>query len=233
LFIVFEFMSRKLLLLFFVMPLLAQAQRLPETTKGWAVSFSPALVPFPHLSVALQPGVEYRFNKKYSLLTEFAFVPFALNHDSSHLGRQYLRIKPEFRFMLPRGTRDHKEYIAFQFSYAFRSFRNANGGFYYNSVKKQDITSYSTARINSPIFTGSFQFGSDFLIGRHLHAEIFAGAGIRNIRTSYSDVTNPQVGNAADPPRYVFLRIDPAYRFNQSIIQVHINGGARLLYRFE
>ena len=55
--------------------LLLTCSSLKAQDSKWAISFTPAVVISSDLKYAFQPGIEYSFNDRLSLLTEVAFKP--------------------------------------------------------------------------------------------------------------------------------------------------------------
>ena len=112
------------LFLLFSSSLLAQK---PGTQKGWAVTLTGALIPISQPGLGIQPGVEYRFNDRYSLLAE---ITIPANHknskDSSELNKQYLRIKSEIRYRFVSSRKNNYLYTGLQASTASRKFINRN-----------------------------------------------------------------------------------------------------------
>ncbi|MEO5561845.1 MAG: DUF3575 domain-containing protein [Chitinophagaceae bacterium] len=213
-----------------MLPALLQAQ--PGKDQKWGVSFTPAVVPAPSINYAFQAGVEYRFTEKLSLLTEFAFVPHYSNSQRA-ADRKYFRIKPELRYIFHHEKQRFQEYFALQVSYAFRHFRDIDGGSYFDGNRVDTIaTTFTGAIVNSPISTACIQYGVDFLAASNLYIELFTALGVRNINTKYDSVINPAIAPHYITRDKIFLVPDPAWQYNTSVYRAQFNLGVRLLYRF-
>ncbi|MDP4265260.1 MAG: hypothetical protein Q8941_22230 [Bacteroidota bacterium] len=225
-------MFRTLLLLFLFAPVFVLAQPAKKDQR-WGISFTPAIVPSPFLQLGIQPGIEYKINKRLFLLTEITFSTHPRNIDSSALDRKYFRIKPELRYVVP-GNRLFEKYIGFQLSYSSRSFKDLNSGTYFTSQRSPDTTviAFDQARIASPVITASFQVGAFFPITKNFLIDVFAGTGTRNVNTKYKDVVNPRTTRYMHPVDKAIPVQDPAWSYNGSVYRFHFNTGFRLLYRF-
>ena len=196
----------------------------------WSVSFTPAIVQSPDFHYAVQPGVEYEFNNRLSLLTEFA-VPVGKNNQLNYSNSKYFRIKPELRYNLSPSKRGIRTYVGLQASYTFRSWQNNGGTYFDKSVYSDSATRYDGAKINSPIFTWSFQFGTPMSLGRNLDMDIFMGLGMRMIFTNYTDVQNAVKGAYSTPTCRMLPAINYAYGIDGTVNRFHSNFGVRFLYR--
>ncbi len=109
--------------------------------------------------------------------------------DSSTLHRKFLRVKPEIRYLFSKSSKNVKLYFGLQSSYSFRKFDDLDGGSYINA--KMDSTySYDAAKIKSPIFTSTIQFGYEIFSGQ-LSMDLSQGLGLRVVNTSYTNLINP------------------------------------------
>lgn len=212
--------------LLFSSSLLAQTS---STQKGWAVTLTGALIPISQPGVGIQPGVEYRFNDRWSLLTEITIpVNKKDSKDSSELNKKYFRIKPELRYSFLSKRKTSNQYAALQASRASRQFINRNSFYYYNS-STDSVYYYDKASISSPVTTVALQFGSIFTHGRFA-VDIFIGIGARFINTIITDVVNPVRGvisNPADGPHFT-----ASYSYAGNITMLQVNAGFRAMWHF-
>ena len=197
----------------------------------WNVSISPALIQSPAFRYALQPGVEYEFNDRLSLLTEFA-VPISKNNSPAYSNTKYFRIKPELRYNLSKYKRGPGSYVGFQASYTFRSWQNTGSTYFDKKTYADSVIRYDGAKINSPILTWSFQFGTLISLTRRLDMDMFIGLGMRMIFTNYSEVENAVKGPYYIPTCRMFPAINYAYYIDGTVKRFHSNFGLRFLYRF-
>lgn len=197
----------------------------------WGFSFTPAFVQSPAIHYGIQPGVEYRFNDRLSIMTEFAFSA-AKEKDPSYSNSKYFRVKPELRYVIRERKWGPDLYAGLQASFSYRKWEDQNGGCYYPSNSVQDsVVNYNKAYIRSPVLTSSLQFGFLYSIGEHFIIDIFGGMGARVIFTDYSgiesstkELRNRAICKLVPVP-------DPAHWFNTTVARFHSNIGLRLLYR--
>ena len=198
----------------------------------WGVSFTPAWVPAVSLHYGLQVGVEYQIKERWRLLTELA-IPLAKDKDNGFSNVNFFRIKPEIRYSLTEKEYGVNFYTGLQFSYVFRNWKDINSGCYFEDEFYEDSSiTYSSASINSPIYTSSAQIGALINIGGHFCFDLFTGMGVRVINTSYSDVQNTGKVFSLQPKCKIMISPDPAYWVNGNITRFHFNTGLRFLYRF-
>lgn len=223
---------RKLLFILFILfsSSLLFAQQV-ELKRKWAVSLTGAFVPLPYLNFGLQPGIEYRFSERVSLLTDFTFrIGNKNSNDSDFLNKKYFRVKPELRYWIPGKTNRREYYLALQGSYSFRKFDD-NGSFFYDGLGGDSVYYFERASVNSPVTTISLQVGSDTWHKKRVSVDFFMGFGIRFVNTQYSDVVNPQ-----SLPR---IRAKEWYGYTNGLQQAghssffHFNTGIRISYHFE
>jgi hypothetical protein len=213
-------------LLFFYTSLQAQSGK---QQGGWAATLTGALIPISQPGLGIQPGVEYRFNNRISLLTE---ITIPLNRkdskDSSELNKQYLRYKTEIRYSFFNKSKKSHTYAGLQVSRASRRFINQNS-FYYKETKGDSVYFYDKASINSPIATVSLQLGSIFSYGRFA-VDLFAGIGARFIHTSITNIEN-QISGVRNRGGSG-LSFTASYSYAGNITMFHLNGGIRLMWHF-
>ncbi len=219
---------RKLVFIFFLLfSASLQAQKSKEQ-EGFAVTLSGALIPISQPGLGIQPGVEYRFNDRFSLLAEIAIPLNKKNSkDSSELNKRYLRYKTEIRYSLLSKSKKNHLYTGFQVSSSRRQFIYQNG-FIYDKQGADSVTYFSKASINSPVTTASVQFGSIITKGRFA-VDVFAGIGARFIHTTISDVEVPVRGVIL---RADGLRLTASYSYAGNAIMFHLNAGIRFMWHF-
>jgi hypothetical protein len=217
--------------LLILIPGLGKAQS--KSTNGkWTATFTPALIPLPSGGqFGIQPGVEYNFKPRLSLLVEVTFQTGKNQHsDSAALNKKYFRIKPELRYHFPGKNHRLSKYIGFQASYAFRSFKNEKEGFYYDDLPYNYVYAFDEAKISSPITTTSIQFGLILTDGKRFAADVFAGTGLRFVNTSFSDVENLRQEMRSRPPDW--FTATASYQKIGWLSELHLNAGVRFMYRF-
>ena len=200
--------------------------------RRWGITFTPALAGTTSLQFGIQPGVVYQFNERWQLLNEITFVP-SLHKDPSTVNPSYFRIKPEVRYILTKGIRRTRAYAGLQLAYSFRKWEDTDGGSYFEEALYEDsATSYSSAKINSPVFSASAQTGLIFRLGKRFRLDMFMGWGVRVINTTYSEVANRGKIYNLRPSCLIFISPDPAYWVNGTVTRVHFDTGLRFIYRF-
>lgn len=216
------------ILLIFSTSILAQKA---EEEKKWSASITGAIIPLPEINVGIQPGLAYQFNDRYALSTE---VTIRLgNKDDKNLeaiNKQYFRVQPELRYYLKSKKRKRKDYTGLRLSYASRKFEDITKGFYANKFPGNNGIFYDRAKINSPVFTTSIQYGTDLPINKNFSFDFFLGMGIRSIRTTYTDVINPIPGVRSRPADGPSLYA--SYSYNGKVLWFHFNSGFRFKWHF-
>lgn len=223
-------MPKPFLLLLLILPATLLAQKDSTQQKGWAVTLTATSVPIGQPGLGIQPGIEYRFNDRYSLLAEVAFrANKNISKDSTEFDKHYLKFKAELRYHLPsnKGRWGH-EYFAFQLSHATRTFTTKNG-FYYGDLPGDSVYYYSQAAIKSPVTTVSVQFGSIITDGRFA-VDVFAGIGARFINTEISDIKNQTKGIRTRATEGFHFTASYSYAGNKTMF--HLNGGIRFMWHF-
>jgi hypothetical protein len=196
---------------------------------GWAVTLAPALIPISQPGFGIQPGVEYRFNDRYSLLAEITIPANKKNsRDSSELNKKYFRFKSEIRYSLLGKNKKSHMYTGLQVSGSNRKFINQNS-FYFDNRKTDSGYYYSKASINSPVTTVSVQLGSIFSKGRFA-VDVFTGIGARFIKTTITGIENPTRSAIRKPdsgPSFT-----ASYSYLGNIIMLQLNAGIRFMWNF-
>lgn len=195
------------------------------------MSFSPAFVQSPGLHFAIQPGIEYKFNDRWSLLTEIA-VPIGKNYSLNYSYSKYFRIKPELRYYLSKPEKKIRPYVGFQVSYTFRNWQSHGGSFLEKGVYPNNVIGYDIANIKSPIITLSLELGARIKLTRHLDMDVFIGLGSRTVFTNYFDVQNAINYPYTSPVCTVFHAPNAAYLVNGTVNRLNLNFGIRFIYRF-
>lgn len=214
--------------------LLSTAQRVKISK--YKVGISPALVLLPKIIRGIQPSVQIKIANRLAWLTEMTLPLKSSIIDSSSLHSKYFRVKQELKYFLTKNQNESVVcYAGLQLSYSFRSFDDAskNGGAYFDEkLPDSCYYSYSSAHINSPIFTTTLQLGFEGKITKKISMDLFGGVGLRSIHTNYSDITNQQYQTN-------FIRwrscgpissIRAAYQFVGTINRVQFNAGFRFFY---
>jgi hypothetical protein len=195
------------------------------TQKGWAVTLTPALIPIGN-AFGVQPGVEYRFNDRLSLLSEITVMTSPRNGESV-FDRHYARFRSELRWhFFNKKKRAFHEYAGFQAAYAFRRFIDSSG-YYYEKDDRDSVIFFDKARLKSPVTTFAFQVGTIIADGRFA-VDVFTGVGVRIVHTTITGVTNPRKGELM--PRA--FHIPAAYNYKGTVAQMHFNAGIRLIWHF-
>lgn len=221
-------MWKFIFILFLLFSASLQAQTSGEQ-KGFALTLAPALIPISQPGLGIQPGVEYRFNDKYSLLAEITIPVNGKNSkDSSELNKQYFRIKSELRYSFLTKRKASHLYAGLQLSHASRQFINRNS-FYFDNPSVDSVYYYDKASINSPVTTVSLQFGSIFT-RRRFAVDIFMGIGARFINTNISDIVTPVRGIIVDDSDGPHFTASYSFAGNKTMLQ--LNAGIRAIWHF-
>ena len=221
---------QKFIFIFLLFMSIASYAQTDSTQKGWAITFTGTTIPIGQPGLGIQPGVEYRFNERWCLLSEIVIRANKTNSkDSSTLDKHYLKVKSELRynFFSKIGRWSH-DYISFQLSLASRKFINTEG-FYYDNHHTDSVYYYTKAAINSPIKIASVQFGSIITEGRFA-ADAFIGIGIRFIQTTITDVKNPL--RSTKQTNTDGLHFTASYSYAGNITRFHFNAGVRFMWHF-
>ena len=221
---------RKFALVIFLFFLILVCGQPSSAQKGWAVTLTGTLIPIGQPGLGIQTGAEYRFNKRWSLLSELVFRANKTNSkDSSTLDKHYGKVKSELRYIIfSKKDKLSHGYAGLQLSWASRKFINTEG-YYYNNRHDDSVSYYSRAAINSPVTTFSAQIGSIITDGRFA-VDVFIGVGARFIHTTISDVKNPV--RSVKPTGGSGLHFTASYSYAGNITMFHLNGGLRFMWHF-
>ena len=202
-----------------------------EPDGKWSVTLTGAFIPVPGGNFGIQPGVEYRFNERLSLLTEVTIRVGNKNvPDSQALNKKYFKIKPQLRYNFSKMKDGSKYYIGLQGSYSIRKFSIARYGFYYDKLPGDSVYFFDVAKVNSPVTTISIQFGTIISPEKKLSVDIFVGIGGRFINTEYTDIEKLRKGirsRPADGPAFA-----ASYSYFGHVTWLHLNAGLRFIYHF-
>ena len=208
------------------------AQKKGQSIAGqkWSASFTGAFISLPQFNMGIQPGVEYRFNERFSLLTETTIrIGRKTDPDSNTINKQYFRVQPELRYFSKKKRQGRENYTGLRLSWANRRFENKNGLYLFNHQTDSGYR-YDRAKINSPVVTVSLQAGTVFRLGNSMGLDFFMGMGARFINTDYTDVVNPVKTSrvrAPDGPHF-----DASYDAEGNVTWFHFNTGFRFIYHF-
>ncbi len=198
----------------------------------WSASLTGAFIPLPEFNFGVQPGLEYRFTNRLSLLTEITIrIGNSADKDAEAINKKYFRIQPEVRYNFYSKKRNRNDYAGLRMSWATRKFDDINRGFYATSRSGDDGFYYDQAKITSPVITSSLQVGTVFPAGTKVSVDMFLGLGVRFITTDYTDVVNAFAGVRTRPAdgRPVFYA---SYSYEDQLTWFHMNAGIRGIYHF-
>lgn len=196
----------------------------------WLISLSIGNVPLPGTPISLQPGIEFFLSRRVSLFNEVSLQTRKnRNVDSTALNKKYFKYKIELRYYLSTGMKMINPYFAAQFSTANRKFDVDKQDKYYETFQDDSVYSYTSAKINSPVQTGTLQFGVAIKTVGHFYFDAAIGYGFRLINTTYSSVENLQkIRNTG------FFNVKPiaSYRYQGKLNRPQVNLNFRVSYRF-
>jgi hypothetical protein len=178
----------------------------------------------------VQPGVEFYFTPRFSLLSEIGLQTNKKdNADSTALNKKYFKYKAEARYYISDGDDRVNPYFGLQFTTASRRFDWAKEGRYYETFQDDSVYSFTKASINSPVKTATLQFGLSGRVVDAFYFELSFGYGIRFVNTTY-----PALENLEKIRNTGFFNIKPvsSYRYIGSLTRSQINLGVRISYRF-
>ncbi|MGB3006929.1 MAG: hypothetical protein WBC06_10485 [Chitinophagaceae bacterium] len=225
---------RSLLILscFFLHVIAINAQSPHKTSfKRLAISFSPGTVPLPGNPLSLQPGIEFFFTPRISLLNEIGLQTMRNSDlDSTALNKRYFKYKAEARYyFFSNDKKGFNPYLGLQFTTANRKFDVGKTYRYYDTFQDDSVYSYSRASINSSVKTMVLQLGGTIRIFKNFYSELYIGYGARFVNTMYYSVENLQkIRNVG------FFNIKPisSFRYIGKVTGTQLNLGFRISYRF-
>lgn len=212
---------RSLWLLVLALPAIALAQG-----ERWGASLTPSL--FPMENFALQPGVQYTFNERWSILGEVA-VPTSHSKDPRFEQIHLIRYGAELRYFAPAFI--HHSYYAVQLTYFQRRFIDRDSGSYRDHYYDETSHWYRSTSVHSPVLAFSVQTGREILLGAHIYLDLFVGLGVRGIFTKYKaeDVRNLQ---SVRPKDIVVFSPPPSWKYNSTMVRFHMPFGLRVIKKF-
>lgn len=187
-----------------------------------AVVVSPAL--FVPVSVAVQAGLQFRLNNRLGLLVEGAYPSF-YPKNTAYEKIRYWRSGLEAKYFYKRKADLHR-YAALQAAYLFRELTDQDQAFYYT---KTQTFSYTNAVIRSPVLSLALKTGVEISSGKKLFVDVFAGAGLRFIFTSYE--TRAPLVTSLEPKKQDLFKFDEAWLYNYTLMRLHATAGLRLGWR--
>lgn len=195
-----------------------------DSLPKFTVMISPAL--FTPVSVALQGGVQYRLNKKWSMLMEAAYPTFY--PDNSFEEITYWRSGVELKLHAPK-KEVRGRYYAIQANYLYRQLIQNDEG----TVQRQDgVYRYDAATIHSPVLSLALKIGVElFSKNRKKFADVFLGAGARRLFNEY-EAKNLRL-TSLDPPGESFgwLLPDEGWTYDYPLTRFHFTAGVRFGWR--
>jgi hypothetical protein len=213
--------TRSLLLLFFLFIVC----KVNSQEKYFSISASPVVLYLPGLASGVQTGVHYYFKEHWSASSELAF-PFSQHEDSSQMNPKYVRISIELKYFKRKHSNKSSSYVSISSFIIRRSFEVQRGGVYY---KERDTVSYqyNRAKVSSPVFTITPKLGFEINLNR-IKIDMFAGAGLRIIATSYKNVQGVNSVPSIESICKIFPSPDPAHWFNETLFRPQFSAGFRL-----
>ena len=189
---------------------------------------SPATVSLPEWSLAIQPGLQYRLNSRFSIAGEFCVPLVAMKRNPSISDKKYFRFRGELKYYLyPKA---YAPYVSLESSYAFREFAVVNYTFF-SGNERDSVYSFQSARVHSPIWITNARFGQEYRLGPHFGFDFFIGIGFRNIVTQYSELQGVSKQVYYKPYCRILPSIDPAWAHEASIYRFNATFGFRIMYQ--
>lgn len=213
----------KRLPLFFYLFALFQTQGIfgQDSLHTVSVVISPALlVP---VSVAVQPGLQVRFGRRWAVLVEGAYPTFYPSN-TEYEKIKYWRGSLEVKFY--QGKKGSTKYISLHNSYLFRELTDKEGGRYYTRTQ---TFAYNNSVISSPVWATAVKIGMELNIGRRAYFDVFAGAGMRHVFTSYK--SENEAVTSVEPNKQTIFSFDDAWSYNYTLRRLHATAGIRFGFR--
>lgn len=190
------------LAIFFFVLLYSHTSAAQDSMGRYTVMVSSAL--FVPVSVALQGGLQYRLNNRWSCLAEVAvptFYPKNTGYEEIH----YWRTSIELKYRASK-IKTSIGYFSLHNSYLFRTLVDHQSGIFY---RKGEVLSYDDATIHSPVLATALKIGIEVPSDTRLFADIFFGLGTRVLFNRY-EVKNssPAFGQRNSFWNQVGLRYD-------------------------
>jgi len=183
-----------------------------------SIVVSPAL--FVPVTVAVQAGVQYRANNRFSILAEAALPTF--HPDNTEYEKiEYWRTGIEFKYFMRRDS-SFSKYVSLQNNYLFRELTDIDQALFYS---KTQSFSYTNAVIKSPVFSSALKLGVELNAGKRFFFDAFVGGGLRFVFTQYQ-AKNILV-TSTEPPKQGLFKFDDAWKYNYTLMRLHGSGGLR------
>jgi hypothetical protein len=205
----------------------AHAQQDSFLLQRISVVISPALLSSYNIVAGLQTGVQYRFNEKWSGVSEIAF-PVQNSNSLRIESVRYLRIGAEIKRFGNNNMRRHKRYFSLQTRYAFRRWQEVSDDYYYERKILDSVVFYDKANIKTPVLSMALKLGLEFHLGRRFMIDWFSGAGARTIFTTYKKVEGAR--RELKPLRARGGFVISAVDYNYTVTRFHYVSGFRLGY---
>lgn len=215
---------KRLLLVFLSLPALLQTKKSfgQDSTSKVSVVVSPAL--FVPVSIAAQGGFQFKLGHRFGLLAEAAF-PVFYPDNTEYEKIRYWRAGLELKYYLRKKGLGQR-YVSFQNNYLFRELTEEQQGRYFT---KTQTFSYSNALISSPVLSSAIKLGVEVPVGKGTYFDLFFGAGLRMIFTSYK--TEVALVTSLEPNRHTLLKFDDAWIYNYTLTRLHATAGVRFGFR--
>jgi hypothetical protein len=209
----------KRLLLLLCLPALMQTQKSfgQDTMRKISLLISPAV--FVPVSVAAQAGIQWRLSNNWGLVLEGAyptFYPKNTEYEKIKYWRAGVEVK---RYLVKKKT---SRYLSFQNNLLFRELTNNEDGVYYT---KTQTFAYNNAIIKTPVWSSALKIGIEAPLGKRTYFDLFTGAGLRMIFTTYK--TETALLTSIQPTEQGLLKFDDAWIYNYTLKRIHLTAGFR------
>lgn len=212
----------KRLLILLCLPALVQTKKAlaQDTASRFSLTVSPAL--FTPVSVAVQGGIQYRFSKRLSLLTEFAYPTFYPDNEYEKI--TYWRSSIEVK-LHTTNTKTKGRYYSIQGSYLYRTLLEENG----STVHQRDGEyRFDAATIQSPVVALALKAGMELRTNKgRAFADVFLGAGARRIFNNYTAQNLRLTSIDQTNDKLAWLIPDEGWRFGYQLTRFHFTAGVR------
>ena len=192
-----------------------------------AITLAPALVAMPDWYLAIQPGMQFQLNQRFSVVGELCFPVIAIKREPNISNQEYFRLRGEFKYYFH--PEHSSSYVSIESSYAFRSF-TAKDGSYFKGKEFDSVYTYQFASVRSPIWITDLRIGREYTLGPNLKLDVFAGMGFRNISTQYSQQKG--IVKEVSPVRpycAIYSAYNDAWLYEANIFRFNATLGFRLM----
>lgn len=178
-----------------------------------------ATITIPLLSVgtiALQPGIQYQFAKKWAVVSELG-VPLVRLAGSDFEKVFLLRWQNEVKYLTTPSAKQ-QGYLSLQVGYLFRKLTNNGEGYYYaNRHHPGSDINYFSATATSPVLFSTLKIGVENRLRNDYFLDWSFGLGVRYINTHYAaQITVPASFDRKDNALF-----DNSYKIEGEIIRPH------------